>query len=116
MVADMVVDKKEEEKVSNMELDMVADMEVDKVTDKVANMVLDMVADININMEIQCGERVGQGGYLIGPKLFSTQRKAQKSGKWQKSLLKKGKESYVMRFQLNFSFLFWHGQDILQPV
>ena len=29
-----------------------------------------MVADININMEIQFGERVGHGGWLIGPKLF----------------------------------------------
>ena len=36
----------------------------------VADMVLDMVADININMEIQFGERVGHGGWLIGPKLF----------------------------------------------
>ena len=26
--------------------------------------------DININMEIQFGERVGHGGWLIGPKLF----------------------------------------------
>ena len=25
--------------------------------------------DININMEIQFGERVGHGGWLIGPKL-----------------------------------------------
>ena len=45
-----------------MELDMVADMEVDKVAD--------MVADSDINMEIQFGERVGHGGWLIGPKLF----------------------------------------------
>ena len=45
-----------------MELDMVADMEVDKVAD--------MVADININIEIQFGERVGHGGWFIGPKLF----------------------------------------------
>ena len=37
---------------------MVADMEVDKV------------ADIDIDMEIQFGERVGHGGWLIGPKLF----------------------------------------------
>ena len=29
-----------------------------------------MVAGININMEIQFGERVGHGGWLIGPKLF----------------------------------------------
>ena len=41
---------------------MVADMEVDKVAD--------MVADIDINIEIQFGERVGHGGWLIGPKLF----------------------------------------------
>ena len=26
--------------------------------------------DIDINMEIQFGERVGHGGWLIGPKLF----------------------------------------------
>ena len=37
---------------------MVADIEVDKV------------ADIDIDMEIQFGERVGHGGWLIGPKLF----------------------------------------------
>ena len=48
-----------------MEGDMVADMEVDKVADKVA----DMVVDININMEMQFGEKVGHGGWLIGPKL-----------------------------------------------
>ena len=40
-------------------------MEVYKVADKVA----DMVVDININMEIQFGEKVGHGGWLIGPKL-----------------------------------------------
>ena len=45
-----------------MEVDIVADMEVD--------MVADMVADIDINMEIQFGERVGHGGWLIGPLLF----------------------------------------------
>ena len=38
-------------------------------------MVTYMVADnkkndIDINMEIQFGERVGHGGWLIGPKLF----------------------------------------------
>ena len=57
-----------------MELDMVADMKVDKVAD----IEVDMVADININididinitMEIQFGDRVGHGGWLIGPKLF----------------------------------------------
>ena len=36
---------------------MVADMEVDKV------------ADIDIDMEIQFGERVRHGGWLIGPKI-----------------------------------------------
>ena len=46
-----------------MEVDMVADMEVDKVADNKKN-------DIDINMEIQFGERVGHGGWLIGPKLF----------------------------------------------
>ena len=40
-------------------------MEVYKVADKVA----DMVVDININMEMQFGEKVGHGGWLIGPKL-----------------------------------------------
>ena len=35
---------------------MVANMEVDKVLD--------------VNMEIQFCERVGHGGWLIGPKLF----------------------------------------------
>ena len=39
--------------VTDMEVYMVADMEVDKVAD----------------MEIQFGERVGHGGWLIGPKL-----------------------------------------------
>ena len=42
--------------------DMAADMEVDKVADK--------RNDIDINMEIQFGERVGHGGWLIGLKLF----------------------------------------------
>ena len=62
---------------------MVPDMEVDKVADKVTDMVADMVADmvtdmvtdveiidIDVNIEIQFGERVGHGGWLIGPKLF----------------------------------------------
>ena len=48
MVADMV---------AAMEVDMVADMEVDKVADKVAKYP-------------QFVERVGHGGWLIGPKLF----------------------------------------------
>ena len=47
-----------------MELDQVADTEVGMVAD----MEVDMVADINVN--IQFGERVGQRGWLIGPKLF----------------------------------------------
>ena len=60
-----------------MELDMVADMEVDKVANNVADMVADMLdvkqwIDININMEIQFGERVGHGSWLIGPKFSST--------------------------------------------
>ena len=41
-------------KVADMEVDMVADIDI----------------DININMEIQFGERVGHGGWLIGPKLL----------------------------------------------
>ena len=52
---------------------MVADIEVDKAADMVANMVSDnkkIDIDIDINMEIQFGERVGHGGWLIGPKLF----------------------------------------------
>ena len=53
---------------------MVADMEVDKVADMMADMVadieVDMVADIDINMEIQFGERVGHGCWLIGPNFF----------------------------------------------
>ena len=48
VVADMVADM-----VTDMEVHMVADMELDKVAD----------------MEIQFGERVGHGGWLIGPKL-----------------------------------------------
>ena len=51
-----------------MELDMVADMEEDKVAEEVAAKRNDI--DININMEIQFGERVGNGGWLIGPKFF----------------------------------------------
>ena len=43
-----------------MELDMVADMEVDKVADMVAYKKND----------IQLGEIVGYGGWLIGPKLL----------------------------------------------
>ena len=97
-----------------MESDIVADMVVDKVADKVADMVADVEVDkvadkkidININMEIQFRERMGHGGWLIGPKLFRPKGRPKKSGKWQKSLLKKGKESYVMRFQLIFSFSF----------
>ena len=50
--------------VADMELDQVADTEVGMVAD----MEVDMVADINVN--IQFGERVGQGGWLLGPKLF----------------------------------------------
>ena len=38
--------------------------------DKVADMVADMEVDINNNMEIQFRERMGHGGWLIGPKLF----------------------------------------------
>ena len=28
--------------------------------------------EVDINMEIQFGERVGHGGWLIGPKLFQS--------------------------------------------
>ena len=71
-------DKVADKKVAGMELDMVADIEVDKiadievdmVADMEVDMVADMVADIDINMEIQFGERVSHGGWLIGPKLF----------------------------------------------
>ena len=59
MVVDMDVDK-----VVDIEVDMVADLEVDKVAD----MEVDMETDIDI--EIQFGERVGHGGWLIRPKLF----------------------------------------------
>ena len=48
---------------------MVANMEVDKVADMVAANKRNNI-DINFNMEIQFGERVGQGGWSIGPKLF----------------------------------------------
>ena len=47
---------------------MVADMEEDKVAEEVAAKRNDI--DININMEIQFGERVGNGGWLIGPNFF----------------------------------------------
>ena len=43
------------------ELDMVADIMSDEKQTRI---------DIDINMEIQFGERVGYGGWLIGPKLF----------------------------------------------
>ena len=48
------------DKVADIEVDMVADMEVDMVAD----------IDIDIDMEVQFGERVGHGCWLIGPKLF----------------------------------------------
>ena len=48
---------------------MVADMEVDKVADMVEEK---NEIGININMEIQFGERVGHGSWLIGPKFSST--------------------------------------------
>ena len=52
---------------------MLADMEVDKEADLAADKnkrkKADMELDININMEVQFGKRVGQGGWLIGPKL-----------------------------------------------
>ena len=51
-----------------MKFEMLADMEVDKMADMEVD--LGMVADIDINMEIQFGERVGHGGWLIGLKLF----------------------------------------------
>ena len=56
------------DKVADMVAEMVADMEVDKMADMEVD--LGMVADIDINMEIQFGERVGHGGWLIGPKIF----------------------------------------------
>ena len=57
------------DKVADMVAEMVADMEVDKMADMEVD--LGMVADIDINMEIQFGERVGHGGWSIGPKTFS---------------------------------------------
>ena len=45
------------ELVADMEVHMMADMEVDKVADMAAE-------------GTQFGERVGHGGWLIGPKLF----------------------------------------------
>ena len=62
MVANMVADKKNEKKVADMKLDMVSDIKID--------LNIDIKIDIHINMEIQFGERVGHGGWLIGPKLF----------------------------------------------
>ena len=84
--------------VNNMEVDKVADMVVDELTNilvgEVTNMEVDMVADMVVDMEVnevadnlarrrrvpnlergrkkvtQFGNRVGQGGWLIGPKLF----------------------------------------------
>ena len=50
--------------LADMEVDKVADIEVDIVT----SMEVDMVADIN--MEIQFGEKIGNGSWLIGSKLF----------------------------------------------
>ena len=46
----------------------------DKVTDMVADNkeIKKMILPIGINMEIQFGERVGHGGWLIRPKLFRT--------------------------------------------
>ena len=54
----------------DMEVDKVADMEVDMVSDIKIDLNIDIKIDIHINMEIQFGERVGHGGWLIGPKLF----------------------------------------------
>ena len=81
MVANMEVNM-----VADMEVDMVADMEVDKVVDKVTDMVADMATDKKeekwgmqkkkknghaiSRQKIQFGERVGNRGWLIGPKLF----------------------------------------------
>ena len=60
--------------VDDMKVDMVADMKVDKVANKVADMVADNKKktdiDFYINMEIQFGERVGHGCWLIGPNFF----------------------------------------------
>ena len=72
MLFDMVAnEKKEKKKVADMELDMMADMKVDKVAAMIApknDIDIDIV--INVKMQIQFGERVGHGGWLIGPKLF----------------------------------------------
>ena len=78
MVADMA---------TNMDLHMVADMEVDKVAVMVADMFSDIVTKLGVpnltrrrmvpifssSCQIgypQFGDRVGHGGWLIGPKLF----------------------------------------------
>ena len=85
MVADMEVDMVVDEltnilvgEVTNMEVDMVADMEVHKVAVMEVNEVADNLARRRRvpNLErrrkkgSQFGKRVGQGGWLIGPKLF----------------------------------------------
>ena len=72
MLFDMVAnEKKEKKKVADMELDMMADMKVDKVAAMVAQKNdIDIDIVINVKMQIQFGERVGHGGWLIGPKLF----------------------------------------------
>ena len=44
----------------DIDIDIDIDIEID----------IDIDIDIDINMEIQFGERVGHGGWLIGPKLF----------------------------------------------
>ena len=72
-----------------MEVDMVADMEVDKVVDKVTDMVADMATDKKeekwgmqkkkknghaiSRQKIQFGERVGNRGWLTGPKLIQSE-------------------------------------------
>ena len=67
IVADMVVD---------MEVHMLADMEVDKEADWAADKNKKKKrqtwswTSTSINMEVQFGKRVGQGGWLIGSKLF----------------------------------------------
>ena len=79
MVADMA---------ANMEVHMVADIEVDKVADMVAFMLAGIVTKLGVpnlaggrrvpffRLIAKLGtlllERVGHGGWLIGPKLFST--------------------------------------------
>ena len=72
---------------TNMDLHMVADMEVDKVAVMVADMFSDIVTKLGVpnltrrrmvpifssSCQIgypQFGDRVGHGGWLIGPKLF----------------------------------------------